>query len=64
MMKCHGGPNEVVFFVRCVFLCGVQLMSYHFLVVVVLIVVVLVVVTTHSPHRLHHNGIVFVTWNS
>ena len=28
MMKCHGRPNEVVFFVRCVFVCGVQLMSY------------------------------------
>ena len=26
MMKCHGGPNEVVFFVRCVFLCGLQLL--------------------------------------
>ena len=26
MMKCHGGPNKVFFFVQCGFLCGVQLL--------------------------------------
>jgi hypothetical protein len=35
MMKCHGGPNEVVFFVRCVFLCVVPILGtvnlVHFL---------------------------------
>ncbi len=27
MMKCHGGPNKVVFLVQCVFLCVVPILG-------------------------------------